>query len=218
MKITVDTNALQVSRFMREVGRSQLPFATSLGINSTARDFQAAQRAHMAEAFTIRRPFLLQAVKIKPFSTKQSLEAVVRIDPPGGAARADIITRHEEDAERSPQSGGTLAVPSEARPSPTALVPKQLLPKRLGLRGQGSVLRGKQRTFLARGPDGRGGIFQRTGPGSHGTFRGTRKLFALTGPTPLDQRLNFFETAETVIPKVWPDNFANAWNRALETA
>ena len=66
----------------------QVPFATSVAINQTAKDFQKVQLAHMESAFIIRRQtFARRAVKIKPFSTKRQLKATVSIDPPGGRAR-----------------------------------------------------------------------------------------------------------------------------------
>ena len=50
MRIDVDSNAGEVARSLRFLFRDQVPFATSLAINQTARGIQAEQRAGMSTA------------------------------------------------------------------------------------------------------------------------------------------------------------------------
>lgn len=214
MDIRIETNAADVSRTLRAFFADQAAFATSVGINDTAKDVQAAQRAQAHEAFTIRRkPFVERAFKIKPFATKASLEATILIDPPGGQARADIITRHEERGQRTPHAGRSLVVPVKARPSPTSLVPKRLRPGQLGLqvmsrRGGVEIAVGKRGERLIRFSDGSGVILDRRG----------EVLHALRPETPIPGDLEFYATAERVARARMAENMRAAWMRAIHSA
>lgn len=220
MKIRVSSNAADVSRWLRTIAREQLPQANANAINGAALAFQAAQRQHQRQAFTLRgrgATFFDRGVKLKPFASKASPVAIVRIEPPGGAPRAGVIVRHEEDAERRPERSKALTVPIAARPSKTSLVPRQLKPRQLALKpvgpGKGGVqlFRGKLGTFAFRRSDGTGAILQRRG-------NEVRALYVMVPRTDLDQRLDFEENALRVVPKVWPGEFVKAWDNALRTA
>ena len=76
MRIDVDSNAGEVARSLRFLFRDQVPFATSLAINHTARGIQTEQRAGMRKRFTVRRAYVLQGVKFSKFSTKRDLGRV----------------------------------------------------------------------------------------------------------------------------------------------
>lgn len=233
MKISVTTNALDVSGFMRDLMRDQLPFATAQAVRRTALDFQDAQRQHQRNVFTVRNStFLDRAVKIRDWPTKQDPTAIVRIEPPGGRKRAHMILDHEE-GERSP-GPGSRAYPAalDARPSRGSVVPKRLHPRALKFKkmleagaqdpgnvGYVQVFRGKDRTFMIRYRDGSGFIFQRTGRGITGTFAGTRLLWVLVpGGVELPGNLDFRANAQKVVERVWGRNMGEAWDRALRTA
>jgi hypothetical protein len=223
MNIRVTTNALELSRFMRELFRDQVPEAARRGIRYTALDFQKGQREHQRQVFTVRRPtFVDRAVKISQFPTKQEPVAVVKIEPPGGQARADVLTVHEEGGTKEPGPGHRAkAVPQAAQASPTEIVPKRLRPTQLGFRrvdkggGEFQVFRGKVRTFMIRRPDGSGVILQRTGRGRSDV----RALFILEpGGVQIGARLQFHENAVRIIDEVAAENMARAWDETLRTA
>lgn len=229
MRVELKTNAAKVSRRAQLLFADQMPFATSLAINDTVKDAQRAQERHMREAFTVRRPgwFIkrsekVRSIKIKPFSTKQNWRAVVRVEPPGGPERAEIITRHEERGRREPHEGRALAVPIEARPTKKALVKKSVRPaafkfKRVATRGSTEIYKGRKRTFMIRHADGSGAVLQRVGPGKSGTFAGTQVLYRLKKSVPIAPRLEFFRTMRRVVEQKFAANYRRAFRRAVRT-
>jgi hypothetical protein len=227
MRVNVQTNAEQLGRAMSAIFHEQVPFAVARAVRQTALDVQEAQREHQAQAFTIRRKtFMSRAVKIRDWPTKQDPTAIVRIEPPGGPERAQLLIEHEEGGRRGPP--GTQHTPGkparkierEARPSPTQIAPKRLRPKQLGLKVVSSggpegveVAHGKLGTFSLKWPSGAGLILQRTSRGR------ARVLWALApGGVNLTARLGFHETATRVIGERWVQNMGDAWDQAIRTA
>ena len=208
----------------------QLPFATSLAINNTAKDFQRVQIAGMFQRFTIRRPtYARRAVKIKPFATKHKLEARVSIDPPGG--KPQVFGRHEEPGVEHPE-GRHFTIPVEVRRTGAGIVSKRDRPRNFGFVKIGSgpkaeVWKGRRRTFMIRYHGGGGVIYQRTGPrggggsrsvGSQGRDRNLKVLFRLVEFARLEDRLQFVDTGQETVRKKFDANFAAAYERALRTA
>ncbi len=218
------TDTQHASRFMRDLWRDQLPFATSKEINRTALDFQGTQRHRMVSIFNVRRPtFVLRAVKIKPFSTKRLLRARVLIDPPGGRKRADILTKFESDTQKTPFSGSRIAIPTDNVPrTPAGVIRKRWRPKALNLRGHGSgsralpgkghmVLVGDRKTVAFLKPGGRGGIFERDGPD-------LVPLYWFAPRVRIRPNLRFVHTARRTIRQRWERNFTRAFNESVRTA
>lgn len=213
----------------------QIPFALSLGLNRTALDIQRRQVEHMHGIFTVRNQRFIgspqtphrSAVRRTQAATKSKPIVELAILPPGGQARAGILTRHERDRQRVAQSG-TLAVPVAARPSEQQRVPKRFRPKELGFvrmdkgKGKHEVFRGKHRTFFIRWQGGGSAtIFQRQGRGGTGRFGefvGTRVLWALRRKTRLTPRLEFLTNAGREFQEKFPQRFAEAYEQALRTA
>lgn len=225
IEFRITTNAPAVARALGSLNRNQVPFALSVGINETAKDAQAAQVGGMAQRFTIRRQsWVNRAIKIKPFSTKRSLTATIRVEPPGGAARADILTRHEERGQRRPHGGSALAVPLEARRSKRDVVKKRDRPsafsfERVITRGPNEVYRGTRRTFMVRTPDGSGWILRREAAGDSGRlFDGTKVLFRLKPETRIPGDLRFIATITQTVARRFELNFGRAFDRAVATA
>ncbi|MGE0456424.1 MAG: hypothetical protein AB7I13_00250 [Vicinamibacterales bacterium] len=222
--LELQVDADHAAAAMRAIWQDQLPFATSSAINRTALDFQKAQRAHQASIFRIRRPaFVQNAVKIKPFSSKKSLAARVMIDPPGGQARADILTKFETDTQKFPFRGTRLAVPTDNVPRTGAgIVKKGWRPKDLGLSAHGSgsralpgkghmVLKGKRRTVAFLRPGGRGGIFERDGDE-------LVPLYWFVPSVPIKPTLHFESNTKRTVERQWASNFTTAFDRAINTA
>ena len=223
-EISVSVNTSEVSRFMRTVFRDQVPFATSLAINQTTKGIQAEQRKGMRERFTIRRAYVLQGVKVRQFSTKRNLEAIVEISP-----TRKFLFKFEEGGTVRPR-GTSFAVPGGVRRTKTGVVTRAQRPKALGLtlHGKGplaEVFRGKRRTFLIRRPDGTGAIFQRLGRrGGKRAPRGKRRegrlrlLFSFTPKAEIEPTLDFVLTARTVMRENFARNFEAAFDRAVRSA
>lgn len=215
---TVETNAPEVGALIGRLFRDQIPFSTSRAINATAKDFQRVQRRHMADEFEVRRKrFVEGAVKIKPFATKRRLEAVVSIDPPGGKARADILTKFESAREKFPYSGNTIAVPVDVRRTASGLVSRPLRPGNLGLHHvAGRMSKGDRRTFAIRdGEGGTGAIFQRFGRRGATSIR---ILYLLVKRVPIDPGLDFYENAERVVAREFQGHFDREFTNAVRTA
>lgn len=221
MDIDVDIDTAEFNRFLVRLHRDQLPFATSVAINRTAKDFQEAQREHIHDVFTVRRKrWVDRSVKIKPFATKRRLMAKVGIHPPGGDERADILTKFESGGIKRPQGGRSLAVPDEVKRTKTGFIGKRQRPKAFDfeLWGRGpeaTVYRGRRRAFMIRYPDGEGFIFRRTGRGAGSRMR---LLYTFTPQARIDPLLEFFETAEEIIQSRFDENFADAFAHAMDTA
>lgn len=224
--IRVRTNAVEVAGAFGVLFRDQLPFAIKEAINHTAKDAQRAQHAGMEQRFTIRRRAWVQrGIKIKPFATKRRLVATIAVDPPGGAARADILTRHEERGFRIPFKGRALAVPIAARANKQDVVAKRNRPKAFAfkqmVRGTGGteVFKGQKRTFMIRRADGTGWILKRVGRGKHGSlFEGTSVLYVLDTSVPIAERLRFMATVTDTVHVTFNGHFSRSFDRAVRTA
>ena len=185
----------------------QVPFATSVAINETAKDFQKVQVAHIESAFTIRRQtFARRAVKIKPFSTKQRLTATVSIDPPGG--KADILAKFETGGTKRPR-GQHIAVPVGVRTSPTRVIPKARRPRQLLQKPNVFALRQRRGKLPP-------GIYRRMGARRAG--KRVKLLYAFKTSVPIDARLDFLETGQRVVRQRFGRNFQRAYAKALRTA
>lgn len=222
--ISIKVDATATRSALRSLFADQLPFATMRAINETAKQFQEEQRRGMQQRFTVRRPqFVLRAVKISPFATKQRLEARIAIDPPGGQARADILTKFEEGGTKTPRTGARIAIPDQARRTKAGVVSRTQRPSAFDFQPHGTfvfsrsarVMVGKRRTVLIRQPGGRGVILQRVGRGRASELRA---LYVFRPHVPIDQLLEFEETAFRVVRERWSENFEAAFARAIATA
>ncbi len=232
-QVTVQHDLSRADRFIKGYER-QLPFATSLAINNTAKDFQTTERAHLLSEFEVRRrQWVERNVKIKPFSTKRKLEAKVAVQSPGSGDRSDILAKFEKGGLKRPTKRQALAIPDEARRTKAGVLAKAGRPRAFRLRlwgvGKGGVriYRGRKRTFMIQYPDGTGGIYQRVGRRSKRKYRrvsgssGTRDtairtLFRFTSQARIDDRLDFVSTAQRVIHVRFGPNFHEALERAVQ--
>ena len=241
IRIHVDTRG-----FDRWLGahRRQLPFATSTAINETLKIAQVEQRAQNRIAFKVRNPrFIEQAVKIKPFATKSRLFGIIQIDPPGGQARASILTQHEKGGTKTP-AGRSLWIPEPRGATPARKITKSTggvakgsgwRPRELELKPHGAsgrVWQGRDGTFLIRTGRGKGIVLQRTGSGRRGMVSSLRTrrtrwagrrsslrvLYALTPDGKLAPRLHWEEIVVGSIMENWRPEMVKALTHALQTA
>lgn len=214
MEIQITTNAAEVSEFARRVFHDQIPFATSLAINTTAKEFQREQREGLKDRFTIRRRWVLTGIKINrgDFATKRKLVARIHVDP----AR-DFLTKFEEGGIKRP-TGTRLAIPHAVRRTATGVVSRSFRPRALRFREVGGgMAKGEKRTFLVRAPGGRGAILQRFGRRGRGGGS-TRVLYTFAPAARIDPILEFEETGARVVRDRFEPNFEAAFDRAVRTA
>jgi hypothetical protein len=217
MQIRVKVDTRQLTRRLGDLAR-KAPQAIANGINRTAEELQRVQRADQRRSFTVRRPaFVDKAVKIKPFARRGSLFAIVLIDPPGGQARASILTQHEQGGPKRAKGGGRVAVPIDARRNKSDIVQKGQRIRALNLHpdGRGRII-GARRVFIA----GRRGeanqvVLQRVGKGKRSKVR---VLYSLERSVPLTPRLHFKQNAERVVRQSFARNLEAGIKEAIERA
>jgi hypothetical protein len=229
IQVLVDTSGADA--FLRAVER-QIPFAAANALNRTAEEAQEAQRRGMSERFVIRKPWVLQRVKIErgDRATKDRLEVTVSVDEKGR-----FLRKFEEGGEKvALDRNFPIAIPTEEiRPTPQALVPLAYYPKNLRLvarRDVKGVLAaktrvgpsgvtqwlGKRRTFILDPTQHRGakvwGIFEREGPND------IRLIWVLKQRIKIPRRLEFIPTILDAVQRRWADNFVGFMVHALRTA
>jgi hypothetical protein len=141
--IEIDVDPRKAVATLTALGERQLPFATMKALNELATGFQADERAVIQSSFTVRRPWVLQGVKIdrEDFATKEKLEARVRIDQ-----QRDFFDKFEEGGIRTPVTGGihrkgggggsarSLAIPVNVRRTKAQIILKSQTPKSFNFR------------------------------------------------------------------------------------
>jgi hypothetical protein len=178
MKLKLKLDTTGVTKMQRAMAQDQIPFATSVALNDVAGQAQREQHNHIGRVFKVTRPgFSLRSIKHKPRATKRQLWTELKVEPPGGAARADILSKFEEGGVKRPV-GQRIAIPADVRKGAAGGVMRGQRPgdfgvevgaagkRRFKLRGSGpkaQVFVGDKRTFMIQTHDGKGAIFQRVG-------------------------------------------------------
>lgn len=183
--------------------QQQVPFTNSTAINACAVNAQTDIRAHMHDAFTIRRSsFMDRTIKISKFAKKTDQEAIVTVSPPGGVA-PDFLTRHEDGGTMTPR-GNSFAIPTdEIRPNINTVISKGKRPRNL------------PGAFVKKNKAGKPMLMYVKGRGKN------RKLVAaylLQRSITLKPRLKFEETGLASINRNWQRNVEAAWSKAVSTA
>jgi hypothetical protein len=187
--------------------KNQVPQALKTGVNILATNVQGVERRHMKDIFEERRPeWLDRSVKITHFATKAEPWATIGIHPPGGDARADVITKFEDETEKLPR-GATLAIPIDVRRNKRDIVLNSQRP---------TALRSNARVFVIRKANGVGLILQRI---TRGANKGTNRLLYLLVPRArIHPDLHFEENAKRTVDVSWPTAFDKAWDDTMRTA
>lgn len=219
MELSVSVNVKEALVGLSDVRTEQVPFALAQSLNATAKQFQRVQLAHMTQVFTLRRPdFAAQAVKITHFATKAEQWATIGIHPPGdqGDARADIFAKFEDQTQKTPFTGHSVAVPTIfIKRNKRDVIPQNLFPSALKLHADGNRVIGDQRTFLVRTKNGTHVILQRIGRGKRSI---TAALWTFKPSVPITPDLEFEVNAAAVVESGWQINFEAAYEAALATA
>lgn len=218
--------------------QDQIPFATSVALNRLANAVQDTERAGISQRFTIRRPWVLQGIKIenRDRATKRLLQVTVGVD-----AQRSFLSKFEIGGLKVPiGSSHAIAVPEiGVRPSVSAIIPTSKRPRAFSFARRAvrhtsdfAIFEGAQRTFLIQRPDGSGLIFQRTGGAASrkGRVRGQQQtanhgadpnlvlLYVLAPSVKIPPELEFYATAERVVSEQFASIFAKAFDEAKATA
>lgn len=214
-RIDVRHNLDVLPKAVRRLNQRQMPFATKNALNKTAEDFQKRQRRHQNRVFDVHnRRFVNSSVKVKPFASKERLRARISIDPPGGQARADILSKFEKQTRKNPFRGSRIAIPVEVRRTSRGVTKKMKL-KNLNFRQvRPGYYVGEQNTHMVLKPGGRGFVFQRYGRGK----KQTRLVYTFKPSVPIKPELNFHENARAIVRLVFPRNMRQAFLHAVRTS
>jgi len=221
-KIQVDP--VPVVNALHQAGQ-RAGYAIASGLNQLANKAQAAERAHMAKAFNLRREqFNLRAIYISKADRADATtwRVVIQVKLPGNRHH---LQDHEGGQVRVPHGGKFLWQPNQdVFKSKIIGSGNSLAPKNLNLRrGKGGTLQGDHRTFLIK-TNGQRFILQRQGRRQGGTVRGrdeagrytirkrrrnskgngqTRLLYRLVQRVKLPARLAFVTTITRTVQDQW---------------
>jgi hypothetical protein len=231
-RLSIGHNADAIAATLDAVSKRQFPFALANGINRTIEEIQTGGRRKLPQQFRFRtsvsRTFFERLVHIRreDRARKDRLSGTVGVQDPQGKSfkgKGRFLAKFQEAGQRRARPDGTpLLYPSDyLRPQPSAIIPRTLYPKALGLiasrtieggkrirgarareAGDGTVrvrLLGKRRTFAIdprfhpRAPGY--GVWQREGKGAGSE---TNRLWIYTSVSRYPKRITFLEDAQRI--------------------
>lgn len=218
--LVIEANIPEVILELDAFRRQQLPFATSLAVNTVAKTARAEQVAGIFERFTVRRPARLRTSVAFQASNKRDLEATLTV-------RDTFLAQHEERVtRRRGDVSSAIVQPEGDEQKRIGVLRGRNTPKALLARGKGRKPgrpKGKRTTasasglrkpapFVATMKSGKVGVFVR---------RDRRQrlpielLFAFEREVKLPGLLKFGATAERVVTRDWEREFGRSLARAL---
>jgi len=203
LEISADFDRLE--RALTDVALRQLPFATAMALNDTAKDVQEAEEQELVEELDKPTPFTRRGVYVQRAS-KRRLSARVGIK----RIQAGYLNLQVTGGTRKPK-GRALVVPVKARLNKYGNMPK------------GSVGRtaARKNTFVAgRGRSGtkhlRAGIYQR--PAKSARSQSPKLLIAFEPRAKYKSRIKFRPVAADVARVRFPNHLPRRLKQALATA
>ena len=73
----LSSNAKEIERRLNAIARKQVPYATSLALNNTAKDVIKAEQDEMRRVFDRPTPFILRGLRVTKYAKKTDLQAEV---------------------------------------------------------------------------------------------------------------------------------------------
>jgi len=195
--ISIGFDLAPFRRWVSDLVKKQIPFATALATTRVAKDAQAELQDEIDEHFISRTKFVERGVRIKAASKARPIAHV--------GSRDEFMRLQAEGGTKEGQGDG-VAVPVGARLRPTSRTPPGKWP--------GAVLK-KARHFTQKLPSGDKGVFRRMG---RGRSRKVRLLWHLTNKVNVPKRWPIRETVERVVRKQWRKRAKEALRQALKTA
>lgn len=103
MQFDIRSNAAEVSRWLDDTQKRQIPFATVLAMTLTARDVSTAEISVMERVFNKPTPYTLNALRVTP-ATKQTMVASVAFKDFGGTPAKRFLNPEVHGGPRSQKS------------------------------------------------------------------------------------------------------------------
>lgn len=97
MRIAVNFEVAKATAWLTNIQKKQVPFATSVSLNETAKEFSKEVVNKMRQVFINPTPYTLRGVKVLKFAKKDRLRAEVglRTDSPGKGGAWDKVLGHQ---------------------------------------------------------------------------------------------------------------------------
>jgi hypothetical protein len=186
----------EATRFISDLHRKQIPFATAKALTDTAKDARAAIVEHLQGEFTLRTAWWKQGnkygINVKA-AKKNDLAAEV-------FTRAQWMELHETGGVKIPRRRN-LAIPSTfVKRSKKDLITKANRPRAL------------KNSFVRRSKTGQETIFQRINK------KQIRPMYFLEKQAQIQPAFRFYHTASRVVNERWAQNFEKAIEFAIRTA
>lgn len=233
MQFDIRSNVRDVSRWLDDVQKKQLPFATALAMTKTAQDVKAEEIAVMKRVFDNPTPYALNALAVKPAKKTNLIASVAFKEFAGkGTPAKRFLNPEVHGGARSQKSHERQLAPYMAGKRFTSPAQGYARNKYGNIPG-GTYTRilshlrvnpdaaqnvtGSKRSRAKRangeffGIKGTG-VFERRGG------RKIRPVLIFTRPPRYTKRFPFYETAERVVKQRFNVNFEIAWQRAMATA
>ena len=230
MQINLGNSIMRVKKYLDEVSRQQLPFATSKALTMTAVDVRTGLQQDMKNVFNKPTPYTLNSIYVKAASKKDLTARVGHKEFPSKGTPASYYLQPqvfggERPLKRSERWLGEFWVPSRNAPvNQYGNMTNGKMTQILSVLGKNpdpmsnTTKRSRQRNrklpefFISRGGRLPAGIWQRYGRRSIKPI-----LFFIKAPkyTP---RYDFFGVSKKVVNEKFSQNFGTAMNDAIRTA
>jgi len=217
-KITVRSNLRKFTRNLPPFLKRQVPFATSVALNETAKKAAKAQRAQARRIFDRPTPFLLNGIYSPRGrgsfrgrrATKRDLSAVL-IPGLKGRNRFDDASARINEVIRIQTEGGTRLPKKRALVVPTSSA---------RLNKYGNLTRNRVQTLLARSDVFSAGRAQGLPPGIYQRNRGggLKMLIAYEPDASYSKTFPYYRIAKGVVRSQFDKEFRKAFKKAVSTA
>lgn len=231
MQFDIRSNVGEVSRWLDDAQKKQIPFATVYAMTLTARDVQTAERAVMEKVFDRPTPYTLNALRVVPANRKTMVASVEFKDFGGTPAKRFLNPevhggpRSQKSSERqiaplmrgfahwAPARGTDRDAYGNLKGSEIRRILSQLkVSTNPDANSSGSVRSKKNRKNNAYFIPKKGGaIYQRTGSG-------VKPVLVFIKAPRYRKRFPFYETAAHVVAEKFNVNFEVAFQRAMATS
>lgn len=234
--ITIQVDTKATTRWLDDLQRRQVPFATALALTKTAKKIEQSLKAEMASGFGSPSPYTLRST-FSTSATKSSLMAIVGIKdkaPAGGTAPSKLLKEHFTGGSRGNKPMEVAMMAAGALRNGWRVVPGAGMPldaygnpKRNAVREILGALRSKMQIYKGRGKrmamvgyfvvpvsaDARlaPGVYWRSG-------RAIRPMFLFVESAGYRKRFDLPRLASTVVAREFNGEFNSALAKALASA
>lgn len=226
MQFDIRSNAREISRWLDDTQKKQIPFATVLAMTLTARDVKSAEDMVMTKVFDRPTPYTLNALRVTP-ATKQTMVASVAFKDFGGTPAKRFLNPEVHGGARSQKSheklltplmqGFQFAVPGKGtdrdaygnmKGSEIKRIISQLKvssdPMQNARNSGRSKRKRKNNAYFAKGRV----VYQRTGAG-------IKPVLVFVKAPRYKKRFPFYETAASTVASNFAKNFEAAFQRTM---